>query len=123
MPNILPLPARRRQKASLRWSLTIALLTALLTALTAARAQLPVRQQGRADLSATKVEAVLWIGTTVSDMERSIVFYRDVLSFAKESDTELYGPEIEHLSGVFGARVRIVTLRLGAERLRLTEYL
>ena len=33
------------------------------------------------------------------------------------------GRDFEHLSGVFGARVRIVRLKLGGETLELTEYL
>ncbi len=41
----------------------------------------------------------------------------------KNSDTEVWGAEVEALSGVFGARVRIVRLQLGGETLELTEYL
>lgn len=69
---------------------------------------------------ATRVETV---GFTVSDMDRALEFYTKVLPFEKVSDVELIGTEIEHLSGVFGARVRIVRLRLGSELLELTEYL
>jgi catechol 2,3-dioxygenase-like lactoylglutathione lyase family enzyme len=121
MRNVTSVATRRRRRLSSRTSLTLALLTALLAAFTAARGQGIARQQGRSDAAA--VTAVVSIGTTVSDMDRAIAFYRDVLTFAKESDAELYGPEIEQLLGVFGSRVRVVTLRLGAERLRLTEYL
>lgn len=39
------------------------------------------------------------------------------------SDREVWGADFEHLSGVFGARVRIVRLKLGNETLELTEYL
>ena len=66
---------------------------------------------------------VVRVGLTVSDMDRSIAFYTGVLSFVKESDREVAGPELEQLTNVFGARVRIVVLRLGDERLELTEYL
>jgi catechol 2,3-dioxygenase-like lactoylglutathione lyase family enzyme len=66
---------------------------------------------------------VAWIGLTVSDMDRSIAFYRGVLSFEVESDREVAGPDLERLTGVFGARARIVRLRLGEEELELTEYL
>ena len=68
----------------------------------------------------TRIESV---GFTVSDMDKAIDFYTHVLPFEKISDVESFGPEVEHLSGVFGARVRIVDLRLGGERLELTEYL
>jgi hypothetical protein len=63
------------------------------------------------------------IGLTVSDMDRSVGFHTRVLSFEVESDREVAGPELEQLTGAFGARVRIVLLRLGDERLELTEYL
>jgi catechol 2,3-dioxygenase-like lactoylglutathione lyase family enzyme len=63
------------------------------------------------------------VGFTVSDMDRAIDFYTRVLPFEKVSDVEIAGTEYEHLSGVFGARVRIVRLMLGGETLELTEYL
>ena len=69
------------------------------------------------------VSRVESVGFTVSDMEKAIDFYTHVLPFEKISDTETFGTEFEHLSGVFGARVRIVRLKLGNETLELTEYL
>lgn len=69
------------------------------------------------------VTRIRTVGFTVSDMDRAIDFYTHVLPFEKVSDAEVYGTEFEHLSGVFGARVRIVDLKLGSEKLELTEYL
>lgn len=63
------------------------------------------------------------VGFTVSDMDKALDFYTRVLPFEKESDVETWGAEFEHLSGVFGARVRVVRLKLGDETLELTEYL
>jgi catechol 2,3-dioxygenase-like lactoylglutathione lyase family enzyme len=60
---------------------------------------------------------------TVGDMERSLAFYQDVLQFSPVSDTELAGDDVEHLYGVFGARVRVVRLQLGSEYLDLEEFL
>jgi len=60
---------------------------------------------------------------TVSDIDRSIAFYSQVLSFAKVSDLELNGSEYEHLEGVFGLRMHVVRMRLGSEFIELTEYL
>ncbi len=77
----------------------------------------PAFAQGQ---TVSKVESV---GFTVSDMDKAIDFYSNVLSFEKISDVETFGTEFEHLSGVFGARVRIVQLKLGSEILELTEYL
>jgi catechol 2,3-dioxygenase-like lactoylglutathione lyase family enzyme len=63
------------------------------------------------------------IGMTVSDMDRSVAFFAKVLSFEKISDIEVAGNEIERLQGVFGARLRIVRMRLGDEFVDLSEYL
>jgi catechol 2,3-dioxygenase-like lactoylglutathione lyase family enzyme len=60
---------------------------------------------------------------TVADMDRSVEFYTRILRFAPVSDVEVAGPEYERLTGVFGARLRVVKLRLGAEELELTQYL
>jgi catechol 2,3-dioxygenase-like lactoylglutathione lyase family enzyme len=69
------------------------------------------------------VEAVEAVGMTVADMERSIGFYANVLSFEKVSDVEATGSAYEHLQGVFGLRMRVVRMRLGEEFIELTEYL
>jgi catechol 2,3-dioxygenase-like lactoylglutathione lyase family enzyme len=72
---------------------------------------------------ATKVKAVGPIGMTVSDMDRAIDFYSNVLSFEKTADVEVAGEEFEHLEGVFGLRMRVVTMKLGNESIQLSEYL
>ncbi|HVE55376.1 MAG TPA: VOC family protein [Pyrinomonadaceae bacterium] len=69
------------------------------------------------------VSRVESVGFTVSEMDRAIDFYTRILPFEKVSDKEFWGADFEHLSGVFGARVRVVRLKLGAETLELTEYL
>jgi catechol 2,3-dioxygenase-like lactoylglutathione lyase family enzyme len=60
---------------------------------------------------------------TVSDVDRSIDFFANVLGFEKTSDVEVAGTDYEHLEGVFGLRMRVVRMRLGGESLELTEYL
>ncbi|MFL5620889.1 MAG: VOC family protein [Gemmatimonadaceae bacterium] len=72
---------------------------------------------------AQQIDGVLAIGMTVSNMERAVAFYTRVLPFALVGDTEVVGERFERLEGVFGARARIVRLRLGDEELELTEYL
>src|SRR5882724_9113423 len=67
-----------------------------------------------------KVEA---IGITVSNMDRSVKFYADVLGFKKISDDELYGTEYEQLEGIFGLRMRVVRMQLGDEIIALTDYI
>jgi catechol 2,3-dioxygenase-like lactoylglutathione lyase family enzyme len=73
--------------------------------------------------AALSVAAVESIGMTVADMDRAVEFYTSMLSFEKTSDLEVSGREYELLSGVFGARMRVVRLRLGAESIELTEFL
>jgi catechol 2,3-dioxygenase-like lactoylglutathione lyase family enzyme len=66
--------------------------------------------------------AVESIGMTVGDMDRAVEFY-SALSFQKVSDVEVLGDEVEHLEGVFGARMRIVRMQLSNEYLDLMQYL
>ena len=51
------------------------------------------------------VQRVAMIGFTVSDMDRSVSFYSDVLAFEKVADFQVTGPAYDHLQGVFGSRV------------------
>ena len=82
-----------------------------------------VAQPGGPEPEAGKVREVAAIGLTVSDMERSVAFYRDILGFEKTSDTVVAGPAYEQLTGLAGLRARVVAMRLGAERIELTEFL
>jgi len=56
-------------------------------------------------------------------MDRSIDFYSHVLTFEKTSDREVDGEEVEQLFGVFGARVRLVDMKLGDESIELAQFL
>jgi catechol 2,3-dioxygenase-like lactoylglutathione lyase family enzyme len=47
----------------------------------------------------------------VSDTEASLRFYRDLLGLQVVGTSENYGPEQEHLNNVFGAHLRITSLR------------
>ena len=67
--------------------------------------------------------AVDSIGMTVSDMERSMAFYSDVLAFKFISDVEVDGPEYDQLWGIFGVRARVVRMQLGAQQLELIQFL
>jgi catechol 2,3-dioxygenase-like lactoylglutathione lyase family enzyme len=73
--------------------------------------------------TAIHVTAVDTVGMTVADMDRSVAFFTSVLTFEKVSDVEASGREYELMTGIFGARLRIVRMRLGAEAIELTEYL
>jgi catechol 2,3-dioxygenase-like lactoylglutathione lyase family enzyme len=68
------------------------------------------------------VKRLAMIGFTVSDMDRSVAFYSDVLTFEKVADFRVNGPSYDHLEDVFGTNMRIVHLRLGEQIVELTEY-
>lgn len=69
------------------------------------------------------VRALDSVRITVSDLDRAVEFYSGVLTFRKIGEYETHGAELEHLEGVFGARVRTARMRLGEETIELTEYL
>ncbi len=61
----------------------------------------------------------------VSDTEASLKFYRDVLGMRVAGESENYGTEQEHLNNVFGARLRITSMRAmdGGPGIEFLEYL
>jgi catechol 2,3-dioxygenase-like lactoylglutathione lyase family enzyme len=60
----------------------------------------------------------------VGDTEASLQFYRDTLGFLVAGAGENYGTEQEHLNNVFGARLRITSLRAeSGPAIELLEYL
>jgi catechol 2,3-dioxygenase-like lactoylglutathione lyase family enzyme len=107
--------ARRWQSLPRAFGFCAALLLAVCT-----WAPLTTAANGAAPLQVTAIDT---IGVTVSDMDRALAFYTGVLPFVKVSELEMSGRPYELLTGVFGARSRIVRLRLGAEEIELTEFL
>ena len=60
----------------------------------------------------------------VGDTETSPRFYRDLLGMRIVGESENYGTEQEHLNNVFGAHLRITSLRAGSgPGIELLEYL
>lgn len=60
----------------------------------------------------------------VGDTEASLRFYRDLLGMRVAGESESYGTEQEHLNNVFGAHLRITSLRAGSgPGIELLEYL
>jgi len=60
----------------------------------------------------------------VANTSVSLAFYQDVLGFRAVGESENYGPEQEHLNNVFGARLRITSLRsVEGPGIELLEYL
>lgn len=66
------------------------------------------------------VQAVAAISTTVAEMDRSVAFYSDVLSFRKMSDQEI---ELADAAPRMPAsRRRVVRMRLGDESIELVQF-
>src|SRR3989304_7228167 len=70
-----------------------------------------------------KVKAVDAIGITISDMDRAVDFYSNVLSFKKVSDIVVEGEGDEELLGVPDLRIRVVRMQLGDEFISLIQYI
>ena len=59
---------------------------------------------------------------TVSDMDRSLLFYRDLLGMTLEADRELQAPHISRITGFPGTRMRVANLRVAGLMLELIQY-
>jgi catechol 2,3-dioxygenase-like lactoylglutathione lyase family enzyme len=60
----------------------------------------------------------------IADTERSLRCYRDALGLRVAGESENHGPEQERLNNVFGARLRITSLRApGGPGVEFLEYL
>jgi catechol 2,3-dioxygenase-like lactoylglutathione lyase family enzyme len=70
-----------------------------------------------------QIQALDAISMTVSDMDREVDFYSNVLSFRKVSDIEIEGSEYEKLLGVPHLRIRVVRMQLGNEFINLFQYI
>ncbi len=59
---------------------------------------------------------------TVSDMDASLQFYRDLLGMKVEADREIQGPHITQITGFPEAHLRAANLRLSGFMLELIQY-
>jgi catechol 2,3-dioxygenase-like lactoylglutathione lyase family enzyme len=71
----------------------------------------------------TSAQQICSIGLTVSDAERSSDFYTSALGFEQVSDLTFDAPEYSQLFDVPNAVIRVVTLRLGDESIKLMQFL
>ncbi len=69
------------------------------------------------------IRQVQRVGFTVSDLDRVLAFYTQVLPFEIINDYEVLSKPCEKLTGIFGARMRVVTLGLGQEQIQLTQFM
>jgi catechol 2,3-dioxygenase-like lactoylglutathione lyase family enzyme len=69
-----------------------------------------------------RVDAVDAVGITVSDLDRAVAFYSGVLTFEKVSAKAIQGPEWNAFFGLRDARAKVVTMKLGDERIELLAF-
>jgi catechol 2,3-dioxygenase-like lactoylglutathione lyase family enzyme len=63
------------------------------------------------------------IGLTVNNLGRELIFYTNTLPFELVSISEASGKEQDALLGLKNVKLRVATLKLGEERIALTEHL
>lgn len=69
------------------------------------------------------ITAVHHVSFTVSDMEHSLEFYRDILGFEVLNDRTVEGNFAETVTGIEGVRMRIIHLGGYGQGLELIQYL
>ncbi|SRR5579883_379449 len=70
-----------------------------------------------------QIQLIQAVGFTVANVERSVAFYMQALEFEVVSDTVVKGQTYSDTEEIADTEVRIVTLKLGDEKIRLTQYL
>ena len=70
------------------------------------------------------MKGIIHTGITVADIEKSVVFYRDVLGLTLTSGPSepLEGEDLSQAVGVPGTRIRVALFDVGAGSLELIEY-
>ncbi len=76
-----------------------------------------------ASSSGVAVQAVQAIALTVSDASGASDFFTGAFDFTVTADAVISGDEASYLYGVPDAQVRVVSLQLGEENIRLMEFL
>jgi catechol 2,3-dioxygenase-like lactoylglutathione lyase family enzyme len=99
-----------RAAGSVGWAWMTRLLPALVASLL-----------GTCPLGAARAAEVLGIAMTVSDVDGTARFLEEVAGFQRVDEEDLWGEPYEELFGVFGLRIRLVHMRLGAETLELLQ--
>lgn len=77
---------------------------------------------GADEVPAKSTLSVNRVSMVVDDMDRSLDFYINVLDFKKIDEREVFGEQYETYTGLFGVRMRIAKLQLGAETIELTQF-
>ena len=69
-----------------------------------------------------EVRAIQGFALTVADADRATAFYEAALGFKKVSERVIFDRNYDYLTGVFGTRVKSVTLSLGGDRIELNQF-
>lgn len=62
-------------------------------------------------------------GITVSNLERSLAFWRDVLGFELSHRAHQSGEMVEQITGVKGAELKLAVVKAPGHKIELLEYL
>ncbi len=73
--------------------------------------------------SSVRVQKIQAIGLTVSDIERAINFYTEALCFELISNIIIVEENLDLTEEIGHSRIKIATLKLGDEQIRLIQYL
>src|SRR5213596_2810259 len=74
--------------------------------------------------AAFRIIAAHHTGITVSDLERSLAFWRDVLGFELSHTAHQTGEMAEQITGVKGAELKLAVVKApGGHKIELLEYL
>jgi catechol 2,3-dioxygenase-like lactoylglutathione lyase family enzyme len=68
------------------------------------------------------IERYTHIGICVTDLERSIAFYRDLLGFVELKRSDMGGPPLDRLNQLEGVKVHTVFLERDGSRVELMEF-
>ena len=75
-------------------------------------------------MSAVRIVGADHTGITVSNLERALDFWRDVLGFEYSHSAHQTGERVEQITGVKGAELKLAVLRApGGHKIELLEYL
>ena len=84
---------------------------------------------GRTNLSVSiersfRITAADHTGITVSNLERSLAFWRDILGFELSHTAHQTGKMVEQITGVQGAEIKLAAVKVpGSHKIELLEYL
>ena len=68
------------------------------------------------------LSGIAHVSFTISDLKRSLRFYRDLLGFRVEMEVERSGPDVDGITGIRGSKLKIGFLTLDGFTFELIQY-